>query len=164
MSSGSPASGWTPRPECFLKAGILVVHALRSGCSNRVGPFPRCRLHTRRRLLSELKSLPEAAGKVVPSGASTFRGIIRRSRPSRRATNASSTAQLNGHVERAQGSWRYEFYGVEDLPSRLKPLQLRIDAFAHRFNHTRPHQALGDLTPAEYLSIISQEIAPSHMG
>src|SRR3954453_7286927 len=44
--------------------------------------------------------------------------------------------QLNGHVERAQGSWRYEFYGVEDLPSRLKPLQLRIDAFAHRFNHT----------------------------
>ena len=43
--------------------------------------------------------------------------------------------QLNGHVERAQGSWRYEFYGVEDLPSRLKPLQLRIDAFAHRFNH-----------------------------
>ncbi len=40
----------------------------------------------------------------------------------------------------------------------------RIDAFAHRFNHTRPHQALGDLTPAEYLSIISQEIAPSHMG
>ena len=72
--------------------------------------------------------------------------------------------QLNGHVERAQGSWRYEFYGVEDLPSRLKPLQLRIDAFAHRFNHTRPHQALGDLTPAEYLSTISQEIAPSHMG
>src|SRR5215211_7347583 len=41
--------------------------------------------------------------------------------------------QLNGHVELAQGSWRYEFYGVEDLPSRLKPLQLRIDAFAHRF-------------------------------
>src|SRR5215207_6148793 len=72
--------------------------------------------------------------------------------------------QLNGHVERAQGSWRYEFYGVEDLPSRLKPLQLRIDAFAHRFNHTRPRQALGDLTPAEYLSTISQEIAPSHMG
>src|SRR4051794_19797690 len=72
--------------------------------------------------------------------------------------------QLNGHVERAQGSWRYEFYGVEDLPSRLKPLQLRIDAFAHRFNHTRPHQALGDLTPAEYLSTINQEIAPSHMG
>jgi putative transposase len=71
--------------------------------------------------------------------------------------------QLNGHVERAQGSWRYEFYSVEDLPSRLKHLQLRVDDFAHRFNHTRPHQALGDRTPAEYLSTISQEIAPSHM-
>ena len=72
--------------------------------------------------------------------------------------------QLNGHVERAQGSWRYEFYSLEELPSRLKPLQLRVDAFARHFNHTRPHQALGDRTPAEYLSTISQEMHPSHMG
>ena len=50
--------------------------------------------------------------------------------------------QLNGHVERAQGSWRYEFYGVEDLPSRLKPLQLRIDAFAHRYNPASQHPSV----------------------
>ena len=31
--------------------------------------------------------------------------------------------QLNGHVERAQGSWRYEFYAAYDLPRRLDRLQ-----------------------------------------
>lgn len=63
--------------------------------------------------------------------------------------------QLNGCVERAQGSWRYEFYACFDLPSRLDRLQPLVDAFAHRFNHHRPHQALGGRTPAEYLSALS---------
>ena len=63
--------------------------------------------------------------------------------------------QLNGCVERAQGSWRYEFYASFDLPSRLDRLQPLVDAFAHRFNHHRPHQALGGQTPAEYLKSVS---------
>lgn len=71
--------------------------------------------------------------------------------------------QLNGHVERAQGSWRYEFYAAYDLPSRLDRLQPLVDAFAHRFNHHRPHQALGGRTPAEYLSQHSSEPRASHM-
>jgi len=71
--------------------------------------------------------------------------------------------QLNGHVERAQGSWRYEFYASFDLPHRLDRLQPLVDAFAHRFNHHRPHQALGGLTPAQYLSTISADPPPSHM-
>jgi putative transposase len=71
--------------------------------------------------------------------------------------------QLNGAVERAQGSWRYEFYQAYELPERLDKLQPLVDAFAHRFNHYRPHQALGDRTPAEYLASISQETPASHM-
>jgi putative transposase len=72
--------------------------------------------------------------------------------------------QLNGAVERAQGSWRYEFYACHDLPARLDKLQHHVDAFAHHFNHHRPHQALGDLTPAQYLSVLSaREPHPSHM-
>jgi len=65
--------------------------------------------------------------------------------------------QLNGHVERAQAAWRYEFYATNDLPNRLDKLKPLVDAFAHRFNHHRPHQALGDLTPAEYLKTLSQD-------
>jgi transposase InsO family protein len=67
--------------------------------------------------------------------------------------------QLNGAVERAQGSWRYEFYACYDLPSRIDKLQPLVDAFAHRFNHYRPHDALDGQTPAEYLKAISA-VAP----
>jgi len=71
--------------------------------------------------------------------------------------------QLNGAVERAQGSWRYEFYACHDLPHRLDPLNERIDAFAHLYNHHRPHGALGGQTPNEYLKRTSQEAQPSQM-
>lgn len=73
--------------------------------------------------------------------------------------------QLNGAVERAQGSWRYEFYGCYDLPSRIDKLQPLVDSFAHRFNHHRPHDALDGKTPAEYLQTISTgDPLPSHMS
>lgn len=73
--------------------------------------------------------------------------------------------QLNGAVERNQGAWRYEFYACFDLPHQIEKLQPLVDAFAHRFNHSRPHQALGDLTPAEYLKTLSRgNPRPSHMN
>lgn len=73
--------------------------------------------------------------------------------------------QLNGAVERCNGSWRYEFYESYDLPHRLDQLQPLVDAFAHRFNHHRPHDALDGKTPAEYLQTISQrDLAQSHMS
>jgi putative transposase len=71
---------------------------------------------------------------------------------------------LNGCVERAQSSWRYEFYASYELPHQIDKLQPLVDAFAHRYNHHRPHQALGDLTPAEYLNTLSPETQPSHMS
>jgi transposase InsO family protein len=72
--------------------------------------------------------------------------------------------QLNGAVERCNGSWRYEFYAVYDLPHRLDRLQPLVDAFAHRFNHYRPHDALDGRTPAEYLKTLSSATQPSHMS
>jgi putative transposase len=71
---------------------------------------------------------------------------------------------LNGCVERAQSTWRYEFYATYDLPHRIDKLQAFVDAFAHRFNHRRPHDALGGQTPAEYLQTLSEgDPPPSHM-
>ncbi len=73
--------------------------------------------------------------------------------------------QLNGAVERCNGSWRYEFYAVYDLPHSIDKLQPLVDAFAHRFNHHRPHDALDGKTPAEYLIAISGGNLPaSHMS
>ena len=71
---------------------------------------------------------------------------------------------LNGYVERAQSSWRYEFYASYDLPAQISKLQPLVDAFAHRYNHHRPHQALGHLTPNEYLKRLSSETSQSHMS
>lgn len=71
---------------------------------------------------------------------------------------------LNGCVERAQSTWRYEFYACYDLPHRIDKLQAFVDAFAYRYNHHRPHQALGDRTPAEYLQALGVGDPPSsHM-
>jgi putative transposase len=71
---------------------------------------------------------------------------------------------LDGCVERAQSSWRYEFYATYDLPHKLEKLQTFVDAFAHMFNHHRPHNARGGQTPAEYLQALgSRTLPPSHV-
>ncbi len=70
---------------------------------------------------------------------------------------------LNGAVERAQSSWRYEFYACHDLPHQLDRLNEHIDAFAHLYNNYRPHGALGGLTPSEYLDLATQEAPTSQM-
>jgi transposase InsO family protein len=73
--------------------------------------------------------------------------------------------QLNGAVERCNGVWRYEFYAAYDLPHRIDKLQPFLDAFAHRYNHHRPHDALDGRTPAEYLKTLSSaDPAASHMS
>jgi hypothetical protein len=82
--------------------------------------------------------------------------------------------ELEGMIARAPASrlldlghfaFEYEFYACFDLPHRIDKLQPLVDAFAHRFNHHRPHQALGARTPAEYLKAISaRDSRPSHMS
>ncbi len=73
--------------------------------------------------------------------------------------------ELNGAVERCNSSWRYEFYAVYDLPTRLDDLNPLIDAFQHRYNTYRPHGALGGKTPAQYLAARQANETPvSHMS
>ena len=73
--------------------------------------------------------------------------------------------KLNGHVERNNGAWRYEFYATWDLPNdNLDDINRWIDAFADEFNTLRPHNAPDGNTPAEYLlSLTAEETPPSHM-
>ena len=60
--------------------------------------------------------------------------------------------KLNGHVERANGTHRREFWecyaGELDLP----PLQAALRDWEQTYNEHRPHQALGYQTPAEFLA------------
>ena len=69
--------------------------------------------------------------------------------------------KLNGHVERNNGAWRYEFYASWNLPNDdLDDINRWIDAFADEFNTFRPHQALGGHTPARYLARHTAEESP----
>ena len=77
---------------------------------------------------------------------------------------APRSPQLNGRVERINGTWRSEFYAVEELPTALRRLRPHVMRFRRVYNHVRPHQALGYLTPAEYLRRNHPDCAPqSHM-
>ncbi len=68
-------------------------------------------------------------------------------------------------MERCNGAWRYEVYGVYDLPRSVEKLNPLLDAFQHRYNHHRPHGALDGLTPARDLAQLqAKETPPSHMG
>ncbi len=71
---------------------------------------------------------------------------------------------INGHVERNNGTWRYEFYATWKLPDDLDRLNDWINAFSDEFNRFRPHQSLGGQTPVEYLAGQADEQTPaSHM-
>ena len=58
--------------------------------------------------------------------------------------------KLNGSVERAQRTHKEEFYQVVDLPETIGDLRQKLRAQEVRYNTVRPHQALGQQTPAEY--------------
>jgi transposase InsO family protein len=72
--------------------------------------------------------------------------------------------KLNGAVERANRTHTEEFFesyaGEFDLPT----LRAAHRDWEDTYNHIRPHQALGYLTPAEYLAHHLAHRPPSHMS
>jgi transposase InsO family protein len=59
--------------------------------------------------------------------------------------------KLNGKAERANRTYRNEFYECYDGDLDLRSLQPALRDFEQSYNHQRPHQALGYLTPAAFL-------------
>ena len=59
--------------------------------------------------------------------------------------------KLNGCVERAQRTHTEEFYEVNDFPLEITALNRELLAWEHIYNTIRPHQALGYLTPLQFL-------------
>lgn len=60
--------------------------------------------------------------------------------------------KLNGHVERAHRTHTEEFYEVFDFPLEVAPLNRELKAWEHTYNTVRPHQALGYLTPYQFVA------------
>ncbi|HLY21809.1 MAG TPA: integrase core domain-containing protein [bacterium] len=60
--------------------------------------------------------------------------------------------RLNGHVERAHRTHQEEFYDLVEIPEPLAEHQALLRRWEETYNNVRPHQALGYLTPNEYLA------------
>ena len=65
---------------------------------------------------------------------------------------------LHGSVERANRTHTEEFYEVTDAASELDALQAGLAAWEVCYNTVRPHQALGYLTPAEFLASLGVKV------
>ena len=66
--------------------------------------------------------------------------------------------KLHGAVERANRTHTEEFYEVTDVEPDLASLQVGLRAWETVYNTIRPHQSLGQRTPAEYLASIGIDV------
>jgi len=64
--------------------------------------------------------------------------------------------KLNGHVERAQRTHTEEFYEVTDANFNISELNQALLEWEKVYNTIRPHQALGYLTPQQFLDRCKQ--------
>jgi putative transposase len=60
--------------------------------------------------------------------------------------------QLNGQVERANRTHTEEFHEITPCPLSVTELNRELVAWERTYNTVRPHQALGYLTPQQFLS------------
>jgi transposase InsO family protein len=65
--------------------------------------------------------------------------------------------KLNGHVERANRTHTEEFYELYDGELQTIPLNEALREWEQVYNYVRPHQALGYLTPYQYLAQLKQQ-------
>jgi transposase InsO family protein len=66
--------------------------------------------------------------------------------------------KLRGAVERANRTHTEEFYEVTDAEPELAAFQAELRAWETVYKTVRPAQALGYLTPAEYLASVSIDV------
>lgn len=60
--------------------------------------------------------------------------------------------KLNGCVERSNRTHTEEFYEVKDIPLNIEQLNHELNKWERIYNTIRPHKALGNLTPLEYIT------------
>lgn len=70
-----------------------------------------------------------------------------------------ASPKLNGRVERANETYRYEFWNVWDIPTEIEEIKEMLMEFEYHYNYERPHQSLNYLTPVEYYRTIKDKVA-----
>jgi len=67
--------------------------------------------------------------------------------------------KMNGCVERANETYRYEFWNVYEIPDTIEETRKLLKKFEYKYNFERPHQALNYLTPMEYYNNMIENVA-----
>ena len=67
--------------------------------------------------------------------------------------------KMNGYVERANETHRYEFWNIYEIPDTIEEARKLLRKFEYKYNFQRPHQALNYLTPMEYYNNMTKNIA-----
>lgn len=70
-----------------------------------------------------------------------------------------ASPKLNGRVERANETYRYEFWNIWDIPTEIEEIKEMLSEFEYHYNYERPHQSLNYLTPVEYYRTIMDKVA-----
>lgn len=98
--------------------------------------------------------MPFRVRAIQVDGGSEFAGAFEaacRQRRIRLFVLPPRSPKLNGHVERAHRTHREEFYEVVDTSWTLGTLNQQLQAWEEIYNTVRPHQALGYLTPQQFV-------------
>ena len=67
--------------------------------------------------------------------------------------------KMNGYVERANETYRYEFWNVYEIPDTIEETRTLLRKFEYKYNFERMHQSLNYLTPIEYYNKLLENCA-----
>jgi len=113
-----------------------------------------------------VEKFPFLISSIQVDGGSEFMGVFEQECKTRGIplyVLPPRSPEMNGTVERANRTVKYEFYLQYDGPPKLITIQEKLQSYVVFYNTVRPHQGLNYLTPKEYYSEISKEALQSHM-
>lgn len=120
-----------------------------------LGVYSRATAATARDFLDAvIERMPGPVRAIQVDGGSEFKAEFEdacREKDLRLFVLPPRSPKLNGCVERAQRTHKEEFYQMLDPPDSLDELRRLLLAQELCYNTVRPHQALGQLTPQQWL-------------
>jgi len=122
---------------------------------NVIGVYTRATATSAAHFLDELgQRMPFPVRAIQVDGGSEFQAVFEiecQKRGIRLFVLPPRSPKLNGGVERAHRTHTEEFYEITDSTFEIADLTQELLQWEHTYNTVRPHQALGYLTPLEFL-------------